>query len=163
LISWPKSTNDGIKYFSGTATYHTTFKLSAATVASGKVVSLELGKVMNFAKVKLNGHDLGILWKTPFRADITGIAKEGTNTLEIEVTNLWPNRLIGDEQQPPEVKYRDGGEIAELPEWLKEGKPKPKTKRITFTTWKFYDKNSPLLESGLLGPVVIRSATPVKL
>ncbi len=163
LMSWPNSTNEGVKYFSGTATYHKTFNLSAATVAEGRVVSLDLGKVMEFARVKLNGCDFGVLWKAPFRLNVTGVAKAGSNTLEIEVTNLWPNRLIGDEQQPPEVKYRGGGEIAEIPQWLKEGKPKPKTKRYKFVTWHFYNKNSPLLESGLIGPVTIRSAKPVKL
>jgi len=122
-----------------------------------------LGKVKNFARVKLNGRDLGILWKAPFRLDVTGVVKPGANTLDVEVTNLWPNRLIGDEQQPPEVDYAPGGEIRKLPAWLVAGKPKPKSKRYTFATWRFYDKDSPLLESGLIGPVAIRSAKPVKL
>jgi hypothetical protein len=163
LISWPASSNDGIKYFSGTATYHTTMNIPAFLVAPGRVLCLDLGKVKNFARVKFNGHDLGILWKAPFRLDVTGMAKAGANTLEIQVTNLWPNRLIGDEQQPPEVQYRRGGEIAKIPDWLWAGKGKPKTKRYTFTTWHFYDKNSPLMESGLIGPVVVRSAMPVKM
>ncbi|MHB8635491.1 MAG: glycosyl hydrolase [Fimbriimonadaceae bacterium] len=163
LISWPDSSNQGIKYFSGTATYRTTIDVSKSLIGDGRVLNLDLGKVKNFAQVRLNGHDLGILWKAPFRVDVTGLVKPGRNTLEVEVTNLWPNRLIGDEQQPPEVEYRKGGEIKTLPKWLVEGKPKPKSKRYTFVTWHFYNKDSPLLESGLIGPVVIRSAKPVKL
>ncbi|HLK15022.1 MAG TPA: glycosyl hydrolase, partial [Fimbriimonadaceae bacterium] len=163
LISWPDSHDPGIRYFSGTATYRTTVDLPAAMAGSGRVLNLDLGRVKNFARVKLNGHDYGVLWKAPFRLDVTGVAKAGRNTLEVEVTNLWPNRLIGDEQQPPEADYRPGGEIKTLPKWLVEGKPKPKTKRYTFATWRFYDKNSPLQESGLIGPVVLRSAKPIKL
>jgi hypothetical protein len=83
------------------------------------------------ARVKLNGRDLGVVWTTPWQVDITEAVKKGNNELEIEVVNLWPNRLIGDEQ-------------------LSEGE-----KRYTFTTAKHYNKNSPLLESGLLGPVSI--------
>jgi hypothetical protein len=163
LISWSESPDAGIKYFSGTATYRTSIDVPGALVAPGRVLSLDLGKVKNFARVRLNGRDLGILWKAPFRVDVTGIAKPGANILEVEVTNLWPNRLIGDEQEPPEVDYRPSGEIRTLPKWLIEGKPKPKSKRYTFATWRFYSKNSPLLESGLIGPVVIRSAKAVKL
>ena len=163
LISWPDSSDSGIRYFSGTATYRTPIDVPKSLVGNGRVLNLDLGKVKNFARVRLNGHDLGILWKAPFRIDVTSAAKVGVNTLEVEVTNLWPNRLIGDEQQPPEVDYAPGGEIRTLPKWLIEGRPKPKSKRYTFATWKFYSKNSPLLESGLIGPVVIRSAKPIQL
>lgn len=163
LISWSDSSVDGIKYFSGTATYRTTIDVPASLVSGDRVLNLDLGKVKNFARVRLNGHDLGILWKAPFRLDVTGIVKPGVNSLEVQVTNLWPNRLIGDEQQPPEADYAPGGEIRKLPDWLVKGKPKPKTKRYTFATWRFYSKDSPLLESGLIGPVVIRSAKPIKL
>ena len=92
--------------------------------------------------------------------------------MELAVTNLWPNRLIGDEQVPEMYRFPDpkaaaamgpfgalsAGGIQELPEWYKQGKPKPEDGRVTFTTWKHYRKDAPLLESGLIGPVVLRPA-----
>jgi hypothetical protein len=117
------------------------------------------------AEVIINGTPLGILWKPPFLADITAVVTTGENTLEIKVTNLWPNRLIGDEQLPEENEYIQtirGGAIKTLPAWYKEGKPKPPGGRVTFSTWKHYQKDSPLLLSGLLGPVLLRPATVYK-
>ena len=109
------------------------------------------------------------VWARPFIADITRAARAGINVLEVKVTNLWPNRLIGDEQQPDEDAFRpgaggsgfaslSGGAIQDLPEWYRGGTPKPRSARVAFTTWKHYTKDSPLLESGLIGPVVLRSA-----
>src|SRR5258706_15097648 len=129
-------------------------------VGSGSAVMLDLGRVKNFAEVTLNGKYLGILWKAPFRLDVTGLLKPGRNYLNVKVTNLWPNRLIGDEQLPAEVEW-ENGHIKKWPMWLVEGKPRPQSDRFTFTTWHFYDKNSPLLESGLIGPVVVRSAKAI--
>lgn len=151
LISWPDSKIEGIKYFSGSATYRTTF--SYRGMKAGSSYWLDLGKVKNFAGVTLNGHSLPTLWKAPFRLDVSRWLKEGENSLEVKVTNLWPNRLIGDEQYPPEAKYN--GPIQAWPDWIKNGTPRPPTKRVTFTTWQFFRKDSPLLESGLIGPVKI--------
>ena len=102
--------------------------------------------------MEFNGHKFETLWKAPFRVDVSKYLKSGSNALVVKVTNLWPNRLIGDDQYPPEAKY-NGGPIAEWPQWILDGTPRPPTKRVAFTTWKFYDKNSPLLDSGLIGPV----------
>jgi hypothetical protein len=162
LISWPESAVPGIKYFSGTAAYTKEFSIPRQMVVSGRAVWLDLGQVKNLARVRLNGRDLGILWKAPFRVNVTGIARPGTNRLEVEVTNLWPNRLIGDEQLPPDVEWR-GMELARWPDWLVQHKPRPNTGRVTFTTWRFYTKDSPLLESGLLGPVTLQSAETIPL
>jgi hypothetical protein len=85
------------------------------------------------------------------------------------VTNLWPNRLIGDEKQPDVNKFTPGagasgfaslsnGAIQQLPEWYQQGQPKLADGRVTFTTWKHYTQDSPLLESGLIGPVVVQTA-----
>jgi hypothetical protein len=150
LISWPESKIDGVKYFSGTAVYRTSFD-SGSLHTHGAGYWLDLGKVKNFAEVTLNGHAMPTLWKAPFRLDVTPWLRQGANKLEVRVTNLWPNRLIGDEQFPPDAKYN--GPIQEWPEWVKKGLPRPQTKRVTFTTWQFFKKNSPLLESGLIGPV----------
>jgi hypothetical protein len=157
LTSWSERPEAGARYFSGTAEYRQSFTVPAAMVRSGQRVVLDLGRVKNLAEVRLNGRDLGVLWKAPFRLDVTGRVKAGRNSLSVRVTNLWPNRLIGDAQLPEEVEWQ-GNAIAAWPRWLVEGRPRPKTGRFTFTTWRFYRKDSPLLESGLLGPVAVWSA-----
>jgi hypothetical protein len=157
LISWPESDDLGIKYFSGTATYAKQINIPAELLAPGSVLKLNLGVVHEFAQVRLNGRDLGILWKPPFEVDITSAAKAGANSLEVRITNLWPNRLIGDEQLPDDAEFTSGGPMKAWPSWLLEGKPRPATGRYTFTTWKHYHKDSPLLDSGLLGPVTLCS------
>ena len=98
---------------------------------------LDLGRVMNLAQVTHNGKDLGVLWKKPFQIEITSALKADANKLEIKVTNLWPNRLIGDASLPLE-------------------------QRVTWTSYNNYTKDSPLLESGLLGPVAIKAARVVE-
>jgi hypothetical protein len=156
LISWTDSTNDGVRYFSGTATYEKEIAVSADRLSAGRELWLDLGIVKNFAEVSLNGQDLGVLWKPPFRVNLTPAAKAGANKLVVKVTNLWPNRIIGDEQLPADCEW-NGDQLRAWPQWLLEGKPSP-TGRITFETWHHYSKNSPLLESGLLGPVTLRTA-----
>ncbi len=156
LISWTDSTNAGVRYFSGTATYEKEIEISADRLTAGRELWLDLGAVKNFAEVSLNGQDFGVLWKPPFRVNITTAAKPGANKLTVKVTNLWPNRLIGDEQLPPDVEWK-GQQLAAWPQWLLDGKPSP-TGRLTFTTWHHWTKDSPLLESGLLGPVTLRTA-----
>ena len=118
------------------------------------------------AEAKLNGHDLGILWKPPFRVDITEALQAGANELTVNVVNLWPNRLIGDDMLPPDcdwipndhpgnpVPSTHGWVLARWPQWLLEDKPSP-TGHVTFAAWKLWFKDDPLMESGLLGPVQI--------
>ena len=156
LISWTDHTNAGVRYFSGTATYEKDIEISAGRLTAGRELWLDLGAVKNFAEVSLNGQDLGVLWKPPFRVNITAAAKPGVNHLLVKVTNLWPNRLIGDEQLPPDVEW-NGDQLKAWPQWLLAGKPSP-TGRLTFTTWHHWRKDSPLLLSGLLGPVTLRTA-----
>ena len=124
LISWPEHSDTGIKYFSGTATYRKTIAIPADCLAANRTLLLDLGRVKEIAEVKLNGKDLGILWKSPFRVDITGAAKAGDNELEVRVTNLWPNRLIGDEQLPDDREW-NGIHLKTWPQWLLDGKPSP--------------------------------------
>jgi len=155
LISWTDHTNTGVRYFSGSATYEKEIEISVDRLSAGRELWLDLGTVKNFAEVSLNGQALGVLWKPPFRANVTAAAKAGVNKLVVRVTNLWPNRIIGDEQLPADCEW-DGDQLRAWPQWLLEGKPSP-TGRFTFTTWHHYSKNSPLLESGLLGPVTLRT------
>ncbi len=152
LISWPDSKDKGIKYFSGTAAYRKTINIPAERFGENRSLLLDLGSVREIAEVRLNGQNLGILWKAPFRVDITKAAKPGDNELEVRVTNLWPNRLIGDEQYPDNCQW-DGIHLKQWPEWMVKGEPRPVKERLTFTTWKHWHKDSPLQPSGLLGPV----------
>ena len=167
LSSWTAHADAGVKYFSGTACYTKTFELPAAWLAADKALMLDLGAVKNLAEVSLNGHALGILWKPPFRVDLSGAACAGENRLEVKVTNLWCNRLIGDEQLPEDIEWARGGFWAQAgpeawPAWLLQGQPRP-SGRKTFTTWHYFNKGSPLLESGLLGPVTVRVAQKTEL
>ena len=172
-MSLHKHPQEGVKFFSGTATYHNSFTIPANALSKkgneNRRMYLDLGRVEVIAEVKLNGKDLGILWKRPYLLDVTDSVKAGTNQLEVKVTNLWPNRLIGDEHLPEEYTYTPGGgatgfaslsngAIEQLPEWYMEGKPQTSGGRVAFTTWKHYSKDSPLLESGLIGPVILRAA-----
>jgi hypothetical protein len=161
LISLRLHSDPGVRCFSGTATYTSEFTVAAGSLAKDRRLFLDLGRVEVIAAVKLNGRDLGVLWKPPFRVDITEAAHEGTNQLEVQVTDLWPNRLIGDEQLPVENSYdAHSHAIQRLPDWYLRGEPKPVGGRTTFTTWQFYGKDDPLLEAGLLGPV--RLFNPVR-
>lgn len=156
LISWTDHTNKGVRYFSGTATYEKEIEIPNERLAMGRELWLDLGTVKNFAEVSLNGESFGVLWKPPFRVNVTDTAKPGVNKLIIKVTNLWPNRLIGDEQLPPDSQWTDK-RLANWPQWLLDGKPSP-SGRVTFTTWHHWTKDSPLLESGLIGPVMLEMA-----
>ena len=149
LMSYTDSDDSGIRYFSGTSTYKKSFDLPAQF--ANAPLLLDLGDVMVNARVFVNGHDCGILWKSPYRVNVTGLLKEGKNDLTIEVTNRWINRLIGDEQLPPDVEWR-GVALKEWPQWFKEGKKSP-TGRIAFTTWHHWNKDDKLQPAGLLGPV----------
>jgi hypothetical protein len=170
LISWHRHADTGVKYFSGTAAYRNTLTIPAGFLGTDKRVVLDLGRVEVVADVIVNGKNLGTLWKEPFRIDVTDAVHVGANELEVRVTNLWANRLIGDEQLPAEYEYGARGDhgILKLPAWYSAGEPKPHPSagsgqagdRVTFTTWKFYSKEEPLLESGLLGPV--RLLNPVR-
>jgi hypothetical protein len=131
LASWTENANPGIRYYSGTATYSTRFRLPDRLDAS-QLWSLDFGEVREIAAVRLNGRDLGVLWKKPFRVALGAAARPGSNELVVEVTNLWPNRLIGDASLPP-------------------------AERLTHTNIAKFTAASPLLPSGLLGPVIVEA------
>ena len=151
LKDWTLSLEEGIKYYSGIAVYRKHFDLlNAISKDKNKRLYLDLGEVKNMARVLLNGKDLGVVWTTPWRVDITEAVKQKGNTLEIKIANLWPNRLIGDEKLPD-----DGIKNGAWPDWLIKG-GKRNSSRNTFTTYRHYTKDSPLLKSGLIGPVTIQ-------
>ena len=152
LISWSASSDSGVKYFSGSAVYAADVTIPREMKSQGKRLFLDLGRVEVMAEVTLNGKNLGLLWKRPFRLDITEASKAGENHLEVKVTNLWPNRMIGDEQLAEDSERNPNGTLKKWPEWVLEGKPSP-TGRFTLTSWRLWQKPSGLLDSGLLGPV----------
>ena len=140
--------------------------LNLDLILNGKNV----GKVKNLAKVTINGVELGIIWCAPWQVSIPkGLLKKKNNLLEIEVANTWANRMIGDEQEPDDAEFINPGTphdrlggyekhtmgygLKDLPDWLIYDQPRPSQGRYTFTSWKFYNKESPLQESGLIGPV----------
>ena len=130
LKSWTESGNPVVKYYSGTAIYNTTFVWESGTGAESDPIFIDLGSVKNIAEVFVNGESAGVLWKAPFRTeDISGFLKPGKNSLQIKVTNLWRNRMIGDVQP---------------------GESRPVT-----AIRRFYKAGDSLLPSGLMGPVVI--------
>ena len=150
LEDWTTRPEEGIKYYSGTAIYHTDIEMNEKTMADKKSdIYIDLGEVNNMARVRVNGKDMGVVWSAPFRVKITNALVVGKNNIDIEVVNLWPNRLIGDEQKPD-----DGIVNGQWPEWLQKGLPRT-SGRFTFTTFKHYNKDSKLLKSGLMGPVKI--------
>lgn len=134
LVSWTDADDEGVKYFSGIASYHNEFDVSADRLGPGRRIVLDLGEVRFVAEVYLNGQSLGILWKPPFQIEITDAVRAGTNRLVVEVANTWSNRLVGDAQSPDGPKFC-------------------RTNIDRSLTWQVPWKDTPLLESGLLGPV----------
>jgi hypothetical protein len=173
--------DEGIRHYSGTATYRRAFNWRPiagsgdipVAVDSGKRATrmsplparifLDLGEVRNLAEVILNGGNLGVLWKQPFRVDVTGALEAGPNELEIRVMNLWVNRLIGDAKKMAAlgVAY-DGrnGVISKWPAWVPLDAP-PADAPVSFATWRQWDGTEPLQPSGLIGPVTLRVAEKV--
>ncbi len=127
LKSWSESEDAGIRYFSGHGTYTKHINVPASSFKTGDRLWIDLGTVANLAEVTVNGKPLGIAWKSPYRIDATDALHAGDNVLQVRVVNLWVNRLIGDQQ--------------------------PNAKQYTFTVRNPYKATSPLLPSGLLGPV----------
>ena len=163
LEDWTNRVESGIRYYSGTADYENSFDLPAAPGKSSNVkMFLDLGTVREIASVSLNGHDLGVVWTAPWRVEISSAVKAKNNKLKIKVINCWANRQIGDAQLPPDCEYRPGdrgfgGPLAAFPDWLVKGQPRSSPGRFTFATWNYFNPKSPLLSSGLLGPVKIYS------
>ena len=169
LMPWNESTDNDIKYFSGTARYLQHLYLKELNC--NYTYMLDLGEVKHLAVVKVNGKICGTLWHPPFTIDITDTLLRGDNTLEIDVTNLWVNRMVGDEQEPDDVEWSEpvtfgaaskspaiGRFMKAVPEWLSKGHPRP-TKRQAVVSMKFFEQTTPLLRSGLIGPVALQQKT----
>jgi hypothetical protein len=135
LVSWIHRPEEGIKFYSGKATYRKTFDMNdLRTNTKKKRLYLDLGDVKEVAEVRLNGKKLGVLWSSPWRVEITDTVKPSGNVLEIDVISLWANRVIGDLKGPKEKRF---------------------TKTHDAFRFDMITKNTPLLEAGLLGPVKV--------
>lgn len=138
LISWTDHANEGIKYFSGTASYSNSFNISKKTIDKNSLITLNLGEVLDVAEVFVNGKSVGILWTSPFRIDIQDYVKQGKNNLEIKITNMWINRLTGDMNLPPDKRFCKTNQ----PPVMKDRSP-------------WGDETYRVQRAGLLGPVTI--------
>ena len=160
LDDWTARPEQGIRYYSGTAVYRKSIHLDA--MPKGSRVCLDLGAVNYLATVTVNGKRAGVLWTSPWRIDIGDAVEPGENKIEIAVTNVWANRLIGDEQEPPDFVWQEGDPrmkggyfLKEFPDWFLKKEKRPSQGRYTFTTWNYFTRESPLSPSGLVGPVRI--------
>jgi hypothetical protein len=155
LASWTEQSDADLKYFSGTATYRTTFQLEAEP----QRMDLDLGDVRDLVRVAVNGKDLGVWWHPPFVRDVTAALRAGENVLELEVCNTWHNRLVGDEQFPVDFEWGadrgvDRGRAMKAhPDWFIKNEARPQPGRKGFVIWYYHRKETPLIPSGLLGPV----------
>jgi hypothetical protein len=138
LESWTVSEDEGVKYFSGTATYTKTVQAPQSWFRPGAKILLDLGIVGDIAEVSVNGKAMGILWKSPYRVNVTETLKPGENQLEIKVTNQWTNRQTGDRIVAPDKRVFEGGSSG------RRGGG-------------FFNRPMPLAESGLIGPVKVIS------
>lgn len=174
LFSWPDCNEPAMRYFSGTVTYTGTLALPDSMLPDDDSrLILSLGDVRNMARVKINGRAMPLLWKSPFDCDITEAVIPGDNMIEVDVTNLWPNRMIGDEFEPDDLEWSEplvytyapgspvaGRYLTSNPDWLVNGTPRPSQGRKTVGCFKFFTRDSSLLPSGLLGPVTLTLLRP---
>lgn len=177
LSSWSASDDSEVRYFSGTATYRTTFNLTADEAK--RVRKIDLGDVRDIAWVRLNGRDLGVAWCAPFVVATLDAVRAGENVLEVEVTNGWHNRLLGDHLLPDDdctwgpdrvhqchldgTKGACGRGLKRIPDWAwnRDG-TRPSSNRTTFTSWDYFTEGETPRRSGLLGPVSLAVESPKK-
>jgi hypothetical protein len=147
LISWTDSDIEGIKYFSGTASYHKTISVSEKDIANSSKIEIDLGEIADVAEVFLNGESAGILWKEPYKLNITKLVKSGENELKIEIVNQWVNRLTGDMDLDPADRF------------CRTNQPYITSDNMGNDNWVGdSDETFRLKKSGLIGPVqLVRS------
>ena len=138
LKSWTDFNDQGVRYFSGTAVYHATIHVNADQFTADHELWLDLGDVREIAQIRINGVSLTPLWMSPYTDRIDKLLRPGDNLVDVEITNCWPNRIIGDLQTSNGEHY-------------------------TSTNIRAFSKSSPLLPSGLLGPVVLRRVSVLPL
>ncbi len=161
LASWTEHEHPEVRYFAGTATYRIETDVPGDWLAAGRRVQLDLGDVQVIAELKVNDTPLGVLWKAPYAIDATAALRPGRNRIEIRVTNLWVNRLVGDLRHPDDNEWTSetgstapGQGLAKIPDWVAQNTPRPSPQRHAFVAWRWLHLGKKeLLPSGLLGPV----------
>jgi len=173
LFDWTSHSTEQIKHYSGTAIYNTTFDIKKGFLKADQELLLNLGEVNVIAKVILNGKEMGLSWIAPHNFKISSAIKEGKNSLEIQVTNQWTNRLIGDEKLPNKTGYdvrrknlgfgpEKLGKENKMPEWFRKNQALPEGPRKTFSAYSFQKATDALLPSGLIGPITISASKIIK-
>ena len=162
LFDWSTSEDDEIRHWSGKATYRNTLDVSADQLTDGAAIMLDLGQVGNVATVRVNGEEVGTIWTAPHTINIAPALRAGENAIEIEVANLWVNRLIGDAALPDTSGYEPeiapvSSQVIErnMVDWYSANEPPPPSQRRTFATHYFQEADDPLVPSGLIGPVTV--------
>jgi hypothetical protein len=174
LADWTSFQHEGIRHYSGTATYRKIFVIKESFVSANRRFTLDLGEVHIAARVSLNGRDMGVAWCEPYQLDITSALKAGPNEIRIDVTNQWRNRLIGDEAFPNLTGYDlrphmrkpllvSNPELSlineyKMVDWYSNNEPALLGERSTFTTYPFFEKGDELIPAGLIGPVKITAS-----
>ncbi|TWU33203.1 glycosyl hydrolase [Novipirellula artificiosorum] len=151
LLDWKDHLSNEVKHYSGTATYQTSFSIEPEMIAPDHSLELDLGRVEVSAGVRVNGKEYGVLWKSPYRVDISDAIMPGENQLTVEVTNLWINRLVGDAKLPDTSGYDVRQPL--MPDWYSNNQKPPDSQRLTFTTYPHVKASDSLVPSGLIGPV----------
>jgi hypothetical protein len=153
LLDWKDSADPEIRSYSGKALYTKTINLTP--MQATRLARLYLGRVEVSARVRINGKDAGLLWTAPYAVEIGHLLQSGDNRIEIEVANLWVNRLISDAALPDTSGYKQEDRVPErqMLDWYSANKPAPAGPRKTFTTQQFYKADDAPLPSGLIGPV----------
>jgi hypothetical protein len=161
LVPLSAHADTAVRHFSGLATYQTTFALPVTALAANQRLFLDLGEAHDLARITLNGQPVATLWQSPFVVEVTHQVRVGDNALVVTVANRWVNRLIGDESLPPDADYaRQGnsaGALERFPNWWTNADAITRRARGAFSTWKYYSAGSPLLPSGLVGPVTVKT------
>ena len=158
LIDFSLSLDDRIKYFSGTVKYLKEYNFSPSQLNGEKRIHLDLGELHDIVSLKVNGKSVGVDWHPPYEYDITDLLKSGTNLFELDVTNNWANRLIGDEQAPADFESgadrgNKGRAMKAFPDWFIKDQPRPSQDRKAFLLWYYHRKDSKLNPAGMIGPV----------
>ena len=160
LVSLSENANPEIKYFSGTAIYDVEVTIPSKMLAKGQNVVLDLGDVQVISEVFVNEKSLGVLWKPPYKIDVTDFLHKGKNSIQVKVANQWVNRLIGDQKLPDDCDWTTntgstakGKGLLKVPDWVVNNTPRP-SERKAFAGWQWpHLVEKEVLPSGLIGPV----------
>ncbi|WP_428982716.1 glycosylhydrolase-like jelly roll fold domain-containing protein [Paraglaciecola aquimarina] len=166
LLDWRNHPDTRIQDYSGTAKYSQNMTIAEQYVKPGTLLTLDLGQVNIAATVIINGKLVATAWVEPYQLDITEFVKVGENQIEIEVANVWVNRLLADQKLPDTSGFKIArwqDPVTKMPKWYTDNQAPPPSERLTFSTQKFMSQDEPRQASGLVGPVQIKLSQSIKL